>query len=89
MKNSTIAIVALAALAAVGCTRPEQAEMALEANGYTNIQINGHAWFVCGEDDDFSTSFIATGPGGDRVHGAVCSGILKGATVRVTGRDPR
>ena len=38
--------------------------------------------FGCSEDDTFSTKFSATNAKGERVGGAVCSGWLKGSTIR-------
>lgn len=74
-----------AALMASTCTRPDRAEEVLVSQGYTDIDIQGHAWFACSEDDTFKTRFEATSPNGTRVKGAVCDGWFKGATVRITG----
>jgi hypothetical protein len=38
--------------------------------------------FQCSEDDTFRTPFTAESSTGRQVTGVVCSGILKGATVR-------
>ena len=64
------------------CTAPNETERVLEANGYTNIRIEGYSFFGCGEEDDFSTKFSATSPFGQPVTGVVCSGFLKGSTIR-------
>ena len=66
------------------CSRPEQARNVLEGEGYANIQIKGYDFFSCSRGDRFHTKFEATGPTGKHVEGVVCSGILKGATVRIT-----
>ncbi|VVE90780.1 hypothetical protein [Pandoraea bronchicola] len=79
-------LVALAALLALlsACTDPDAARRALEGAGYTNIHIDGYSFFGCGDNDDYSTAFTATGPSGVPVAGAVCSGFLtKAATIRI------
>jgi hypothetical protein len=65
------------------CSAPETATKALQAAGYSDIQINGYAYFGCSDDDSFHTEFKATGPTGIPVSGVVCSGIVKGATIRL------
>lgn len=59
----------------------EQAHHILPAQGYTNIKLHGHSFFVCG-DDLFVSTFTATAPNGTSVEGAVCCGFLKNCTVR-------
>lgn len=54
----------------------------LEQQGYTNIINTGYDFFCCGEGDTFSTGFKAVDKEGNEVKGCVCSGILKGATIR-------
>lgn len=68
-----------------GCSRPDYATSLLEAQGYKSVQV--HPWnfftfFQCSEDDLFKTPFIATAPNGEAVSGVVCSGLLKGSTIR-------
>jgi hypothetical protein len=65
------------------CTQGDRATQALADAGYTNIQISGYAWFSCSEKDTFATAFEARGPSGRPVSGAVCSGFLKGQTIRL------
>lgn len=78
-----ILIIATAIILFTGCTSSSDANRALKSQGYTNIQITGYNMFSCGEDDFYSTGFIATNPQGLSVNGTVCSGLLfKGATVR-------
>lgn len=72
----------LAMMAVPGCTDSDGARKALEGAGYTNIQTGGYSMFSCSESDDFATEFTATGPTGQPVHGVVCAGWLKGATIR-------
>lgn len=65
------------------CYSGTDARKALEAQGFTNIEITGHAWFACSKSDTFATSFNATNPQGKRVSGAACSGLLfKNTTIR-------
>lgn len=84
MRKSLILVTAMIATVVLsGCTRPGQAREVLSAQGYENIEVTGWDMFGCGEDDTFQTGFQADGPNGQRVDGVVCSGIFKGATVRV------
>lgn len=78
---------ALAALLSLGaCTVPEdQARIAIAANGMTAIELGGYPLLGCGRDDSFARSFTATTAAGQRVRGVVCSGVFKGATVRIDG----
>ncbi len=81
MNKSIIA--ALLAITLVGCTDPKQAQKSLSGAGYTDIKITGYSWFACSNDDAFSTGFVAKGPTGVIVEGAVCSGMLfKNSTIR-------
>jgi hypothetical protein len=65
-----------------GCSDAPTAKRALEGAGYTDITITGWNMFGCDKHDTFSTGFVAKGPTGVRVSGVVCSGLLKGATIR-------
>jgi hypothetical protein len=71
------------ALLLISCADPNQvAFSALENEEYSNIQLTGFGWFSCSNDDVFRTRFTATNSKGRKVTGTVCSGILKGATIR-------
>lgn len=72
----------LVLLAVVGCTNEDHATRALRGAGYTDVAFTGYRLFMCSEDDMFATGFQAIGPTGQRVAGVVCSGFLKGATIR-------
>lgn len=76
----------LAALALMGlvasCTDDAAARRATGAMGLTDIEPTGYRWFGCSEDDLFHTGFKAKNASGETVTGVVCSGWLKGATVR-------
>lgn len=82
MKLKLLIVTVLAFLIA-GCTKPESARHTLMQAGYTDIQITGYSFFSCGKDDFYQTGFIAKGPTGMRVEGAVCEGFwFKNSTIR-------
>lgn len=66
-----------------GCTRPQSAHKTLERMGYKEIDTTGYRFFACGEDYWFHTGFVAVALNGERVTGTVCSGLLKGSTVKL------
>ena len=66
-----------------GCTAADKSYRALEGAGYTQIQMNGYAFFGCDEKDLFHDSFTARGATGKPVSGVVCAGWFKGATIRL------
>jgi hypothetical protein len=71
------------AVSTVSCSDPDTARRVLDENGYTDVEIGGYDAFGCAKDDDYTTTFAATSPGGRRVHGVVCSSLWsKGATIR-------
>ena len=79
MKKQLILIIALLS---AGCTDQQKTYKTLSDNGYTDINVGGYSWFMCGNGDDYATEFTAKSPSGKFVSGAVCSGIFKGATIR-------
>ncbi len=81
MRLHLIALVAITLLA--GCSDRKTATRVLTNNGYTDIRIEGYRLFACSEDDTFSTGFTASSPAGMTVRGVVCSGLFKGATIRL------
>lgn len=80
MKQSILILAILALLA--GCSSSDEATRALTGAGYTNIHITGYRFFGCDEKEQWRTGFEATGQNGRRVSGVVCSGVMKGATIR-------
>lgn len=73
----------LALLALTACTDEDGARRALKGAGYTNIEIKGHSYFGCSDDDHSCTAFEAIGPRGDVVTGQVGCGLIgKGCTIR-------
>lgn len=75
-------LLAVVSVSFFGCTNTDKARNVLVSNGYTNIEFTGYNPFACSDSDDFADGFTATAPGGHQVSGVVCSGILKGATIR-------
>lgn len=70
-------------LTVVGVEDNVDATRVLTQTGYTNITIVGRIAFVCAKGELWHTEFNARANGGQMVHGVVCSGILKGSTVRI------
>lgn len=70
------------AISLCACTRPDATKELLTSQGYKDITTTGYSFFACSEDDSFATGFKATSPTGQNVSGTVCSGLLKGSTVR-------
>jgi hypothetical protein len=65
------------------CSNSNDANKALTAMGFTDIQTTGYKWFACSDDDWYHTGFTATNPQGMQVSGVVCSGFFfKNSTVR-------
>lgn len=75
-------LIILACFAISGCTSEGSAKNALEGAGYRSIRMTGYRVFGCSKSDDFHTGFDAIGPTGKHVTGVVCSGWLKGSTIR-------
>lgn len=82
-KLTLLTLAAVAVLTMSGCTSKNDAERALTAQGFTNIEMTGYDFFSCGKDDFYHTGFKATNVKGQTVTGTVCSGLLiKNATIR-------
>lgn len=76
-------LIAVLSVALSACTDVFGASRVLESQGMTEIELTGYAWFSCSEDDFYKTKFRAVSVTGEKVSGAVCSGLFfKGATVR-------
>lgn len=70
-------------LALSACSNRTDAERALTAQGFTDIQTHGWSAFACADSDFYSTKFTATNPQGQRVSGVACSGwFFKNTTIR-------
>lgn len=75
--------VLLAFLCLTACTNKDGAKEFLEKQGYTDIEIGGHCYWGCSDDDNVSTAFEATNANGARVSGCVCEGYWgKNKTIR-------
>ena len=74
---------AILAVGLTGCTAPDNAQRVLSEQGYTSIEITGYRWFSCGDDYTFHTGFKAKTIAGHPVSGTVCSGVLKGSSIKV------
>lgn len=80
-----VPLLAALSIALSGCSQPDRATQVLSSQGFTDIVIHPVGLadaFSCSEGDAFYTPFTARGPSGTTVNGVVCSGFLKGATVR-------
>lgn len=75
-------IIILNSIFLIACSSSNDATKALKANGFTEIETHGKAFFSCSEDDTFATKFTAKNSKGEKISGVVCSGWLKGATIR-------
>jgi hypothetical protein len=68
--TSVIATLVIAGLCVLfplmgACNVPDaKAKKVLHGAGYTEINIRGHAWFSCAEDDTLASEFTALGPSG-------------------------
>ena len=83
MRLTIIASVLILTTLLFGCTRPpNDVQSILEGQGYSNIELTGYAFFACSDDDFFHDGFTAT-KDGKPVSGVVCSGFLKGSTIRL------
>lgn len=80
MKKIALLIASTSVL--MSCSAPDEATRVLESSGFKNVEITGYKIWGCSKDDTFHTGFVATSPNGSRVEGVVCSGLLKGATIR-------
>ena len=69
----------------ISCTSDNDfsnAKKQLENQGYTDVVNTGWNAFCCDEKDNFSTGFKAKDKNGNKVKGCICSGVLKGITIR-------
>ncbi len=69
-------------LCLTACSDEPRARSALEDAGFADIEFTGWSWTSCGREDTYKTHFAATNVRGKRVTGVVCSGWLKGSTIR-------
>lgn len=77
-----LVLITAAALLLSACSDEPGTRRHLADHGYTNIKTTGYEWFGCSKGDGWATGFTALSPAGKTVTGVVCSGWLKGATIR-------
>lgn len=66
------------------CTNEKGARKALLDSGFHPIEVGGYDWWGCGENDLYSTKFLAYSSDSTRiVKGCVCEGLFKSKTIRV------
>lgn len=81
MKNLLLVL----SFAFLGCTSSndfDKGKRQLEMQGYTDVQKTGYNAFCCSDKDSFSTGFKCKDKAGSTVKGCICSGVLKGITIR-------
>lgn len=84
-KNLTMAMLLVVFFTTIYCTSDNdfsKGKKQLENQGYTDIVNTGYNAFCCDEKDNFSTGFKAKDKNGNEVKGCICSGVLKGITIR-------
>lgn len=81
MKNLLILTAAILLLAA--CTRAEDVQSYANEQDWKSCTVTGYRWFGCSKDDLYHTGFTAITKSGKQVSGVICSGWLKGATMRL------
>jgi hypothetical protein len=84
MRKFLIGAAAAACLLLAGCDE-DGAKHAIEAWGFSDVQLTGMPWYGCAQDDDdfYNTKFTAKSANGRAVSGVACGGIFKGWTVRI------
>lgn len=82
LPNRWLPVALVLVLGASGCTHQKSAIKALDAAGYSRVELTGAAWWCC-NGSTFSDGFRAVGPTGVPVEGCVCRGLLKGSTIRL------
>lgn len=85
MKKLASLFLLLVLLATSSCTSDHDfatGKRQLESQGYTDVTNTGWEAFCCDEKDGFSTGFAAKDKSGNAVSGCLCSGFMKGVTIR-------
>jgi hypothetical protein len=77
----TLVLVCAALASCTACVDEPGARRVLEADGVKDVRMIGYQYFRCGKDDSYSTGFAGV-KNGLKVEGTVCSGFMKGYTVR-------
>lgn len=86
MKKAIIGIIGLLfTISIISCTNENDfktGKQHLESQGYTDVKNTGFSPLCKGDDDTFSTGFVATDSKGNDVKGCFTSGLLKGVSIR-------
>lgn len=82
-KAIAVVLITFGTFALSGCTADNEAQRVLSGQGYSDIKLTGYRVLTCSDDDTFHTGFTARSISGAKVSGTVCSGIIKGATIRL------
>lgn len=83
--KKTVLISLICLFAFLSCTNNndfEKGKKQLEMQGYTDVESTGYDVFCCSDKDTFSTGFQCKDKQGNTVKGCICSGVLKGITIR-------
>ena len=82
MRNKTRITLLITFLLTAACTSERDVEKYAKMEGWESYKVEGYGIFACSEKDVFSTKFTAV-KGGKTFSGVICSGFLKGATLRL------
>ena len=69
----------------LGCTNNKdfiKGKKQLENQGYNKTIHNQYLLYQCDDKDNYSSGFTALDKKGNKVEGCICSGVLKGVTIR-------
>lgn len=84
MLKRSLFLAAVATFVLSGCTSHKTALRALEAQGFTDVELCGSSYWCCaGRSAWFSDCFSAKGPTGVPVDGCICRGLFGGSTVKI------
>lgn len=81
----TILMIFVATIIFAGCTNENdflKGKRQLENQGYTDVVNTGYSGFCCSDSDDYSSGFTCKDKNGEVVKGCICSGFMKGITIR-------
>ena len=85
-RQSATLLIALAILVVfTNCTNGsdfDKGKAQLENQGYTKVKDTGYSWMCCSDSDMFASGFTAFDKNGNKQAGCICSGFLKGITIR-------
>jgi hypothetical protein len=82
MKKLMLLVMVISCVMLCSCTDEKTARRTLEDQGYTNIELTGYRPWACGDDYTFHTGFKAISIAKKPVTGTVCSGWMKGNSIK-------